>query len=99
MFEKSILVCQLHKKDSNGDIAFNVLKKIANQYSNLPICPLTRGVFYIRNYTFNSNWLPPILKMADLNLTGRAEYCSGKKWKPNDPSCFIKALVRIRYVN
>lgn len=100
LLERSILVCQLHNQKRGRDIAYNFIKKISTVHANFTNgCPLNPGFYSLTNYKFDSTLFPAILRISDMNVTVKADYCSGKKWKPNNPSCFISALFRLRYVN
>lgn len=99
LFERSILVCQLESHNRDRDIAYNFIKNIAIRYTNFTIgCPIESGVYSLRNFKFDSKMFPPMLKIESINITLKAEYCSGKKWKYNDPSCFLRVFLRFRYL-
>lgn len=76
------------------------MKKISTVHANFTNgCPLIPGLYSLNNFKFDSSTVPSILGISNINITVKAEYCSGKLWKPNDPTCFIKALFRFRYLS
>lgn len=100
LFERTFNVCLLDNQNRDRDMAYNFIKKIAVQYTNFTgRCPVIPGLYSLRNYKFDSKTFPPVLKVTDMNLTLKGEYCSGRKWKQNDPSCFISLLFRVRFLN
>lgn len=100
LFERSILVCQLENKNRDTDTVFNFFNKIAYQHANFTVgCPIDPTSYSLRNYKFNSKLFPPLLRIENMNVTAKADFCSGKRWKPKDTSCFINLLFRVRYLN
>lgn len=102
LFERSLLVCQYHRNMTkhSRDVAYNFIRIVSAKFSNISsVCPMPPGLYSLSNYRFDSNSLPPLLQVTGRNVTLKVDYCTGKKWTQANRSCFVSAVIRLRFLD